>query len=283
MPRPSARDLALRETFEQYHSRYHRPEFLGTDPLCVVHRFPDPADREVVALLAAAFASGNIKAILAVMESILAVLGPRPARWLSTHDPASLRGAFAGIYHRWVRAEDVEVLLALIGEALRRHGTLGALWQSLDDPAATDTAETLGRFSDALLAMPVAPLVPRERTLQRGGRTTTLAPIASILLTSPGKGSACKRMHLFLRWVVRPADGIDLGLWTPFLDPARLMMPVDTHVLQVCRRLRLTRARTPNRRTVEEITARFRRINPDDPCRYDFALVRAGILGKDEG
>ncbi len=275
--RQTNRDEQLRNLFEDLHGRFHRAEFLARDPLLFAHRFRAREDREVVALLGAAFASGNIKAIMAVMESLLAVLGPRPANWLRERDPADLRGCFSGTYHRWVRPEDIEVLLALLGGVLREHRSLGALWRRLDDPSEDTVLPTLARFVEAIRAMPVEPLASRVREARRAdGKASQLASIESILLTSPERGSACKRMNLFLRWVVRPDDGVDLGLWTSFVSPARLVMPVDVYVLRLCRRLRLTRRRLPDLKAASEITARLRRLCPEDPCRYDFSMVRLG-------
>lgn len=265
---------------EDIYQRYHRPEFLPTDPLAVVHRFETAEDREVAALLAAAFASGNIKSILAILDALFAVMGPRPGAWLRDHQPGDLRGRFPGLYHRWVREEDVEVLLAMIGGALRQHGSLGNLWRAVDGAEET-VMPALGRFSDAIQAAPIEPLAPRKRTATRpGGNVSALASMPSILLASPARGSACKRMNLFLRWMARPADGVDLGLWTEFLSPARLVMPVDTHVLRISRKLGLTHRKVADRKAAEEITAHLRKIRPEDPCRYDFALVRAGIVEK---
>jgi len=280
----SSRELSVKAFLDDAVERYHRPEFLVTDPLQVAHRYGAPEDQEVVGLLAAAFASGNIRAILSVLEKILAVLGEHPAEWLRRRRPEEVRGAFPGIYHRWVRESDLEVLLALIGETLRRHGTLGALWRSLDDPRCATTWPTLARFVDAILEMPIEPLARRGRELRRAdGSVSPLASVESVLLTSPERGSACKRMNLFLRWMVRPADGIDLGLWGSFVSPARLLMPVDVHVMRQSQLLGLTRRKQPDQRAVMEITAKLRRFCPEDPCRYDFALVRVGIERKAKG
>lgn len=280
-PAGSRRETLLRLFLEDLHARYHQPGFLATDPLGLVYQYRHPEDREVAALVAAAFASGNITSIRAVVSAIFTTLGERPVAWLRDRPPARLAGAFRGIRHRWVREGDLEIFLAILGEALRRHGSLGALWRTVDDPAEPTTAPALARFAAALHALPVDPLLPRRRTLRRAnGVQSELAPVPTILLTSPARGSACKRMNLFLRWVVRPADGIDLGLWSPFVDPARLLMPVDTHVLRIARKLHLTRRKVPDRLTALELTARFSRLSPGDPCRYDFALVRAGILDR---
>lgn len=268
----------LREHLEGLRLRYHRAELLARDPLQMAHRFSEQDDVEVVALLAAAFASGNIKSILAVLEAILATVGPHPARWLREHSPGELQDRFAGIGHRWVRSDDMAILMARLGGALREHGTLGHLWKHVDDASEPTVLPALGRFVEAILGQPVEPLSPRVRTVERAsGAVTTLAGVDSILLTSPERGSACKRMCLFLRWVVRERDGVDLGLWTRDVSPARLVMPMDTHVLKKARALHFTRRTIADRKTAEEVTARFRKVCPEDPCRYDFAIVHSAI------
>ncbi|MBI1293006.1 TIGR02757 family protein [bacterium] len=279
MARPlSTRELRTKAILDGLHDRYHRAELLGTDPLCLVHRYTGAEDREIVALLAAAFASGNIKSIIAALERLLAPMGAHPAAWLREHPPAELAGRFPGFVHRWVREVDAEILCAHLGGALRRHGSLGALWRAVDDPAEPDTLNGLGNFVEAILAEPVDPLARRERRVERAdGSSHGLRSVETILLTNPRNGSACKRMHLFLRWMARPDDGIDLGLWSDFLSPSRLLIPVDTHVLKQSQRLGLTKAKLPTARAAEEITRRLRRLDPEDPIRYDFALVRAGI------
>ncbi len=278
MPRLGRRELEKRAFLEQLYEQFHRPEYLAGDPLVMAHRYDRPEDQEVAALISAAFAFGTIKAILGLLETLMGQLGPRPAEWLKERRPGDLRGALAGLYYRTAREEDIEVFLALLGEALRRHGSLGMLWRAVDHPSETTAMPALARFTGAIQELPVAPLVARRRQMQRaGGKVSGLASIHTILLASPARGSACKRMNLFLRWVSRPADGIDLGLWTDFLSPARLVMPIDTHVFRICRHLGLTKRKSPDLRTAEEITARLKRLNPEDPTRYDFALVRAGI------
>ncbi len=97
------------------------------------------------------------------------------------------------------------------------------------------------------------------------------------LFPDPCKGSACKRHNLFLRWVVRAGDGVDLGIWT-VLSPAKLVVPVDTHMARLGRYLRLTARNAVDGRMAEEITDAFRAVSPEDPVRFDFALTRIGIL-----
>jgi uncharacterized protein (TIGR02757 family) len=279
LPAPrTKRDQQLVEKLEAWHRVYHDPRHLGGDPLQFAHRYTKDADREVVALISAGLASGNIKAILAVLERILDVLGDSPARWLAGREAGDMQGMFAGIQHRWVRDRDIELLMALLGAALRRHGSLGNLWRACDDGDDATIYPALGRFVEDILAGDRGPLESRPRQIHRAdGTVSDLATIESIILTSPEKGSACKRMVLFLRWMVRPADGIDMGLWTDHTSPSRLVMPLDVHVMRIAQSLKLTRRPQPSRRAAEEVTAAFRRLCPGDPCRWDFCLVRAGI------
>ena len=263
---------------EQLYDRFHLPQYLGHDPLGTVHRYSDPADQEVAGLIAASFAFGNVTAILRTLDRILEPLGPHPAETIAARQPRDWQHSYRGFVYRWVHAKDLRIYLAWIGEALRRHGSLGNLWQTVDDPADSDVLPAMARWIDALRGTGTVGLQPRRRTAQRaGGSKSELPSGAHLLLTSPAGKSGCKRMNLFLRWVCRPADGVDLGLWP--IDPARLIMPVDTHILRVSRTiLGITTRPMADLKTAIEITEAFRRIRPDDPCRYDFALTRPGIL-----
>ncbi|MDK2970308.1 MAG: hypothetical protein PWP23_63 [Candidatus Sumerlaeota bacterium] len=272
----SRHDEALRRVLETLYAEFHRPGFLDSDPLAFVHRFDDPADREVVALIAASFAFGNVVTIRRAVEAVLRPLLPHPAQCLRETEPRELARLYRGFVYRWVRAQDVRLYLAWIGSALRAHGSLHAAWQQVDRGEET-ILPALGRWVGVMTAMPSSPLRERRRTvIRKSGTESNLPSGARLLLTSPEGRSGCKRMNMFLRWVCRPDDGIDLGLWN--VSPARLVMPVDTHVLKAARTLGLTRRRTADLRTALEITEALRRVCPDDPTRYDFALVRPGIL-----
>lgn len=271
-----SKDEALRRLLDGLFAEYHRPELLASDPLSIPRRFEDPADREVVALIAASFAFGNVKAILPAVEQVLRPLLPHPAAALRGLEPADMARRHRGFVYRWVRAQDLRVYLAWIGAALRKHGSLGGLWESVDGGEET-ILPALERWVAALTAMPIAPLRERRRLLRRQTGTESRLPSgARLLLTAPSGGSSCKRMAMFLRWVCRPDDGIDLGLWD--VAPSRLVIPVDTHVLRAARELGLTARPTADLRTALEITEALRRLRPHDPVAYDFALVRPGIL-----
>jgi uncharacterized protein (TIGR02757 family) len=273
-PLPAA---TLRTLLEALHAEYHRPQWLDSDPLGIVRTYDEPADREVVALIAASFAFGNVKAIRSALTAILAPLGQHPAAAIADRQPADWSRQYPAFLYRWVRAQDLRLYLCWLGETLRRHQSLGNLWCALDQPAEPTTLPTLARWIEAITDMPTGRLRPRRRQLRRATGECSLLPSgAHLLLTSPAGRSGCKRMNLFLRWVCRPDDGIDLGLWP--VSPARLVIPVDTHVLQAARLLGLTRRTTADLRTALEITEALRAVAPNDPTRFDFALVRPGIL-----
>lgn len=232
---------------------------ISPDPLELVRRYETPADQEVAGLIAAAFAYGRANIIVGNIGALLEAMAPSPRRYLDRFDAAEARVRFMGFSHRFQKAPELVAFLGSISSALRRHGSLAALFRKGDDPAAADIRQALERFVGEL----TPPAAARSAAM-------------SHLLPSPAGGSACKRMNLFLRWMVRRTEP-DLGLWT-FVDPSRLVIPLDTHVHRISRFLGLTDRRTADWKTAREITERLARFDPADPVRYDFALCRLGIL-----
>jgi uncharacterized protein (TIGR02757 family) len=225
------------------------------DPLQLVHRFSDPLDQEVAGLIAAAFAYGRADIIVSNIGTVLARMKPSPYRYLAAFDRAEAMRRFAGFAHRFHKTPELVALLARLASAIARHGSLGELFRSAYDPADADIAPSLTRFVTAL----------------RDG-----SPALSYLLTSPADGSACKRMNLFLRWMVRRTSP-DLGLWT-FVDPSKLVMPVDTHIHRIATFLGLNTRKTADWKAARHLTDRLAAFDAADPIRYDFALCRLGIL-----
>ena len=237
---------------------------LDSDPLAFPHGFTDPADREVVAFLAASLAFGRVASIKRSIGRVLDALGPSPAAFLEKWDGSRI-GGLASFVHRWVTREDLEEFLRKVKNARERHGSLGALFAKCD-PGGEDYAAALSTFYENLRDLPV----PRVQ-LSRGLR---------FLLPSPGDGSACKRAHLFLRWMVRSGD-FDLGLWTGGrFSPARLLLPMDTHVHRISTYLGLTRRKTADLAAAREATGFLRLLLPEDPVAYDWSLSRLGILAE---
>jgi uncharacterized protein (TIGR02757 family) len=226
------------------------------DPVDYVHRYEDDLDREVAGLVGSALAFGNATAARQSIERALALLGPSPAETLATVDGAELERRLAGFVHRIYRGEHLAAVLARAGFLLREHGSIGNAFTAYHQATDGDFRESLARLADRL----------------RGGATDRAT---RHLISDPRAGSACKRLVLYARWMIRPADGVDLGLWP--VPPSQLVIPVDTHVHRISLNLGLTRRRTASWATAEEITAELRKLDPDDPVKYDFALCHLGV------
>ena len=238
----------------------------ASDPVHIVRRYPAPDDREVVGFCAAGLAFGRVASVLNSIESLLAAMGPHPAAFVRGFDPVRHRTAIDPLVHRWIRGRDLVALLLILQRILRESGTIERFFVAGDDPSAPDIAVALEAFSIRALQTDLTPAYGR----------LPARPGVCYFFPRPSAGSACKRLNLFLRWMVR-RDTIDLGTWT-LLSPSRLIIPLDTHVIRLGRCLRLTRYSTPNWKMAAEITTSLRAINVEDPVRYDFSLCHVGMM-----
>jgi len=238
----------------------------ASDPVHIVRRYAAPDDREVVGFCAAALAFGRVASVLNSIKSLLAVMGPQPAAFVRSFDPARHRMAIDPLVHRWIRGRDLVALLLILQRMLREAGTIEQFFVDGDDPAAPDIAPALEAFCVSALQTDLTPAYGR----------VPKRPGVYYFFPRPSAGSACKRLNLFLRWMVR-RDAIDLGTWT-LLSPSRLIIPLDTHVIRLGRCLRLTRLSTPNWKMAAEITSSLRTLNVEDPVRYDFSLCHVGMM-----
>ena len=219
-----------------------------------LHRSDDPTEIERTGFVAAGLAFGGVPQIQRAIETTLSKAG-------NLEDPALVTAALRGLRHRWATGDDVAVLLAGARSLQAVHGGLETVFLGYDDGGPDYTTALAGL----------------RRELLDAGRAATGLDAGAVLLPDPAGGSAAKRWHLLLRWLVRK-DEVDLGIWTG-CDPGRLLMPLDTHIFRISYRLGLTRRRTPGLAAAREITLRLRELDPTDPVRWDFALTRLGMLG----
>src|SRR6266545_1860741 len=229
------------------------------DPLQLVHRYKSPYDQEVAALIAAAFAYGRADIVVRNAGTVLDAMGASPHAYLMTFDRDEALTRFAGFAHRFHKTADLVALLDCLASVVQKYGSLGALFRECYDDQEEDIGPSLARFVEAILSTQHSAL-------------STLR----YLLTSPNDGSACKRMNLFLRWMVRRTPP-DLGLWD-FVDPSKLVVPLDTHVHRIATFLGLSSRKTPDWKAARAITDRLTKFDRADPIRYDFAICRLGIL-----
>jgi uncharacterized protein (TIGR02757 family) len=264
------RHAELHKRLDELYLQYdHR--FVDPDPLQLVRAQETDADREVVGVLAASLAFGNVKTIKASIASVLAALGPRPAETVRALDPHAFARRLAGFRHRWSDGRDVACLLFFVRQMLETAGSVEGFFAAGHEPGAPDVGAALGSFSARALALDHGGLYRSRRLPDAAG--------VRFFLPSPGGGSACKRLNLFLRWMVR-RDSVDLGIWTR-VRPSALVIPLDAHIYAISRRVRLTRYRSPGWRMAADITRRLRRFDPEDPVKYDFAFHRMGLFKKE--
>jgi uncharacterized protein (TIGR02757 family) len=241
------------------------------DPIRFAAACDRPEDREVVAWMAAAFAYGRVQTILASVGRIVAALGPHPAEALDgiSDFRRFAREELAGFRHRFHASRDAAALLYAIARTRAEAGSVGAFFARERRDDERDVAGLLSRVAQRILAFDWRPALGR-RTLPEN------SPV-KFFFSDPASGSACKRWNLYLRWMVRK-DALDFGLW-PEIPTSRLVIPTDTHVHRVARRLGLTRRKSADWKTAREITDRLARFDPEDPVRYDYALCEIGTIG----
>jgi uncharacterized protein (TIGR02757 family) len=232
---------------------------IDPDPLQLVLRYTDPYDQEVAALIAAAFAYGRADIVVRNAGAVLDAMGPSPHAYLLTFDETEALTRFKGFAHRFHKTPDLVSLLERLANVVQKYGSLGELFRECYDDRDEDIGPSLARFVECIIGQPAA-----------GNRQL------AYLLTSPKDGSACKRMNLFLRWMVR-RTAPDLGIWD-FVDPAKLVVPLDTHVHRIAKFLGLTKRKSADWRTARAVTDRLATFDASDPVRYDFAICRLGIL-----
>lgn len=236
---------------------------ISPDPLELPRRYASDDDQEVAGLIAAAFAYGRASHIVTNIGAVLEAMGPSPAAYVRALDAGEARIRFRAFRHRFHKTDDLVGLLERISGVLRAHGSLGALFRSVYRDDERDISGSLSRFVREILQSGPQMTGPDLKRLE-------------YLLSSPSDGSACKRMNLYLRWMVRRTSP-DLGLWT-FVDPARLLIPVDTHVHRISTFLGLNHRKSADWQAARGITDQLSRFDSQDPVRYDFALCRLGIL-----
>ena len=251
---------------DRLYQAYNR-EDSAADPVQIVRRYRAPRDQEIVGFCAAALAFGRVQSVLNTVNTLAAALGPSPADYVRRFDPQAPHPELRAMVHRWIRGIDIVALLWLLRQMLDEAGSIEGFFARGYDPAAVDVGDALDSLSRRALALDLRAAYGR-RPPKRAG--------VCYFFPRPSAGSACKRLNLFMRWMVR-RDEVDLGVWTT-IPAGKLIVPLDTHVIRLGRCLRLTTYVSPGWRMAADITASLRAIDPDDPVRFDFSLCHVGMM-----
>ena len=259
---------SLRRHLDALVSEFDYCAHVRRDPLHFVRCYQDPRDAEVAGLVAACLAYGRVGRVLTSVESALVPLGPHPAAFLRNLEAEEIN-LFDRFIHRFTGAPELRALCTALGRTLRRYDSLEAVFvEGLQRGSATGVHDGLQHLVNVLRRE-----MPQTRTHDPAHWRRI-----RFLLPAPKEGSACKRLNMWLRWMVRRQDGLDLGLWNA-LTPAQLLIPLDAHVVRLARTLHLTTRSTVNWTMAEDVTTQLRRLDPVDPIKYDFAFSHLGMQG----
>lgn len=235
------------------YSKYNRREFVHPDPLEFLYNYENTADREIVALTASSLAYGKVYQILKSVNWVLSRMNPSPRIFVEQSSAFVMKKTFSGFKHRFAGDMDLVGLLLGVKGVLKEFNSLGDCFLSGYKITDSTLIPALSRFVE---------------NISKKGKGTNLLP-------HPSKGSACKRLNLFLRWMLR-SDDVDPGGWNG-VSKSKLVVPLDTHMHAIGLKFGLTKRKQADFKTALEITSSFAKVSPEDPVKYDFALTRFGI------
>jgi len=247
--------LMMKNKLEGLYAQYNHRRYVHPDPLEFLYDYPDPLDREIVGLIASSLAYGRVAQILKSVSIILEKMQPFPRAFIMESSAKKLQSAFSGFKHRFTTGGEMTSMLLKTRELIEQHGSLYRSFLADFDKDDESVIPALSSF------------VKRFNGSDDGSKNS--------LMPDPERGSACKRLNLFLRWMVRE-DDVDPGGWRG-IPASKLIIPLDTHMYRICSGLDMTCRKQADMQTVMEITGYFRKISPEDPVRYDFAITRLGI------
>lgn len=248
---------ALKEFLDKKVDLYNQPSFIKDDPVCIPHRFTKKQDIEIAGLFAAVFAWGNRTTIINKSTELMQFMDNAPYDFCLHHTEKELKKVVA-FKHRTFNTTD---LLYFI-EFLKYHYTHNKSLETAFTRHGHTTEKMLTGFHQYFFSMEHIP----ERTKKH--------------IATPERRSSCKRLNMFLRWMVRQDDkGVDFGIWKK-ISPGELICPIDVHVARVAKRLNLLTRKQTDWQAAVELTNYLRTLDKDDPVKYDFALFGLGVMEK---
>lgn len=261
--RSTTSHAALKVFLEERVDLYNRRSFIASDPICIPHRYKSKQDIEITGFWTAVMSWGQRTTIIAKAKTLFAMMGDSPYEFILNHQPKDRR-SFESFRHRTFQPTDTLYFLAFLQDYYRRYDSLESAFAVTNgDPGREGMFDRLSCFHELFFAHEWAP----QRTRKH--------------VSTPVRGSSCKRLNMFLRWMVRKDDrGVDFGIWNS-ISPAELMIPLDVHVHRVATRLGLLQRTQSDWKSVDSLTHTLRTLDPADPVRYDFALFGMGVLEKD--
>jgi uncharacterized protein (TIGR02757 family) len=252
---------ALKKFLERKTREYNRPAFIHTDPVSIPHSFKKKQDIEISGFFAAIFAWGNRKTIINKSKELMWLMNNQPYEFCLHHKPADLK-RLSEFRHRTFTTTDLLYFISFLHHHYSKNSSLESAFTeklSGDDP---NIEKALTGFHEYFFSLENVP--PRTKKH----------------IASPVSGSTCKRLNMFLRWMVRKDEcGVDFGVWTK-IKPAQLVCPIDLHVARVARKLGLLTRKQTDWKAAIELTQRLKEFDPVDPVRFDLGLFGIGVTEK---
>ncbi len=249
-------DTELKKSFDSIYSQYNKKEYISTDPLTVLFKYSSSSDIEIVGLIASSLAYGRVSQILKAVHIVLEVMRESPYDYLKRNNKSEISNNFKEFKYRFTKGKDIAGLLIGMKNAITEYNSLENLFVK-NYIKGESIINAMDKFVENILNFSQCK--------------------ANYLIPSPKKGSACKRLCLYLRWMVRK-DEVDLGIWNK-VSKSDILIPLDTHMFNISKKFDFTKRKSADLKTAVEITERFKNINRDDPVKYDFSLTRFGIMG----
>jgi len=263
----NAEERRLKIRLDALYKDFDFEKGVGNDPIELPAKYAEAKDIEVAGLVTACLSYGRVDQFKSVARTMLDCMGPSPYSYLKKIRPRKKPRLPVDLRYRFSTNQDLVAMLLVIARAVARPDGLRGLFRFQPTHGTSAARMALSRAAGFFRRVDTRAVYGRNLH-PRGLRH---------LFPSPEGGGSCKRMALFLRWMVRDQD-IDFGLWSDF-GADRLVIPLDTHIARIATCIGLTRRKTPGWAMAEEITARLRHLCPEDPLRYDFALCHQGIAG----
>jgi uncharacterized protein (TIGR02757 family) len=253
--------MNLRQKLEYHYKAFDRTR-LEPDPLQFLHMYKDERDIEVVGLIASIFAYGNVKQIENTLNKLMIVFDGEPYSFIKNFSLSKDSKKISGLKHRFYTEDDLLKLFTVLGKEIKRHSSIKSIFLNGYNSSHENVKSAVSNFSNHFL----------NSFNQSFGK---ISNGIKFMFPLPEKGSACKRMNLFLRWMVRK-DELDFGIWNE-IPSNKLVIPVDIHIARICKALKLTKRKNVGWQMAEEITENLKIFDIIDPVKYDFAICHIGI------
>lgn len=251
----------LKDFLDEKHHKFNRPDFIPHDPISIPHQFSKKQDIEIMGLWAAILAWGQRKTIISKCNELVKMMDGNPHDFILNHSDEDLK-PFLNFKHRTFNDLDALYFISFFKQFFQEHDSLEEAFLLPNQEEEVSVERNLSQFHDTFFKLPIAP----ERTKKH--------------IATPARNSACKRICMFLRWMVRQDNnGVDFGIWKN-LKPSQLVCPCDVHVDRVARNLGLISRPKTDWKTALELTENLKKFDQNDPIKYDFALFGIGIESK---